>query len=44
MDLKNMTGLMATLTTSMGLKFSLEWKEKKSEGEGELDTAQLVTP
>lgn len=40
---QNMTGLMATLTTSMGLKFSLEWKEKKSEGEGELDTAQLVT-
>lgn len=40
---KNMTGLMATLTTSMGLKFSLDWKEKKSEGEGELDTAQLVT-
>ena len=27
----------------MGLKFSLDWKEKKSEGEGELDTAQLVT-
>ena len=40
---KNMTALMATLTTSMGLKFSLDWKEKKSEGEGELDTAQLVT-
>lgn len=40
---RNMTGLMAGLTTSMGLKFSLEWKEKKSEGAGELDTAQLVT-
>ncbi len=40
---KNMTALMAMLTTSMGLKFSLDWKEKKSEGEGELDTAQLVT-
>ena len=40
---RNMTGLMATLTTSMGLTFSLDWKEKKSEGEGELDTAQLVT-
>lgn len=40
---RDMTGLMATLTTSMGLKFSLDWKEKKSEGVGELDTAQLVT-
>lgn len=40
---RNMTALMATLTTSMGLKFSLDWREKKSEGEGELDTAQLVT-
>lgn len=40
---RNMTDLMATLTTSMGLKFSLDWKEKKSEGAGELDTAQLVT-
>ena len=40
---RNMTGLMAKLTTSMGLNFSLDWKEKKSEGTGELDTAQLVT-
>ena len=32
-----MTILMAGLTTSMGLTFSLDWKEKKSEGEGELD-------
>lgn len=40
---RNMTGLMATLTTSMGLTFSLDWKEKKSEGDGELDTAYLVT-
>lgn len=40
---RNMTDLMATLTTSMGLKFSLDWKEKKSEGAEELDTAQLVT-
>lgn len=39
---RSMTGLMATLTTSMGLKFSLDWKEKKAEGAGELDTAQLV--
>lgn len=40
---RNMTALMATLTTSMGLTFSLEWKEKRSEGSGELDTAHLVT-
>lgn len=40
---RDMTALMATLTTSMGLTFSLDWKEKKSEGEGELDTAHLVT-
>jgi uncharacterized protein (TIGR02680 family) len=40
---RDMTALMATLTTSMGLTFSLDWKEKKSEGDGELDTAYLVT-
>lgn len=40
---QNMTALMATLTTSMGLTFRLDWKEKKSEGTGELDTAHLVT-
>ena len=40
---RDMTALMATLTTSMGLTFSLDWKEKKSEGDGELDTAHLVT-
>lgn len=40
---QNMTALMATLTTSMGLTFRLDWKEKKSEGSGELDTAHLVT-
>lgn len=40
---QDMTILMAGLTTSMGLTFSLDWKEKKSEGEGELDTAHLVT-
>lgn len=40
---RDMTSLMATLTTSMGLTFSLDWKEKKSEGDGELDTAYLVT-
>ncbi len=40
---RDMTALMATLTTSMGLTFSLDWKEKKAEGDGELDTAHLVT-
>ena len=40
---RDMTALMAALTTSMGLTFSLDWKEKKSEEEGELDTAHLVT-
>ena len=40
---QDMTILMTGLTTSMGLTFSLDWKEKKSEGEGELDTAHLVT-
>lgn len=39
---RNMTSLMATLITSMGLKFSLDWKEKKAEDAGELDTTQLV--
>ena len=40
---RDMTSLMAALTTSMGLTFSLDWKEKKSEGDGEMDTAYLVT-
>ncbi len=40
---RDMTALMATLTTSMGLTFSLDWKEKNAEGSGELDTANLVT-
>lgn len=40
---RDMTALMASLTTSMGLTFSLDWKEKKAEGDGELDTALLVT-
>lgn len=39
---KNMTDLMGTLKTSMGLTFRLDWKAKKAEGEAELDTAQLV--
>ena len=40
---ESMTALMSTLDTSMGLTFSLDWKAKKAEGGGELDTAQLVT-
>lgn len=39
---KNMTDLMGTLKTSMGLTFRLDWRAKKAEGEAELDTAQLV--
>lgn len=39
---KNMTDLMGTLKTSMGLTFRLDWKAKKAEDEAELDTAQLV--
>lgn len=38
-----MTALMGTLNTSMGLRFSLDWKPRKAENEGELDTVQLVT-
>ena len=39
---KNMTDLMGTLKTSMGLIFRLDWKAKKAEGESQLDTEQLV--
>lgn len=39
---KDMTALMASLKTSMGLKFRLDWKAKKAEDTNELDTAQLV--
>ena len=39
---KNMTDLMGTLKTSMGLTFRLDWKAKKAEGESQLDTEQLV--
>ena len=37
-----MTERMASLKTSMGLTFRLEWRPKKAEGESQLDTAQLV--
>lgn len=39
---KNMTELMGTLKTSMGLTFRLDWKAKRAEGGEELDTARLV--
>jgi len=40
---EDMTGLMGTLNTSMGLRFSLDWKPKKGETPEELDTAKLVS-
>jgi uncharacterized protein (TIGR02680 family) len=39
---RDMSALMKTLDTSMGLTFSLDWKAKKAVGAEELDTAQLV--
>lgn len=39
---QDMTALMQTLDTSMGLTFSLDWKPKKAETSEELDTAKLV--
>lgn len=38
----DMTSLMKTLRTSMGLTFELSWRPKRGESEEELDTAQLV--
>lgn len=38
----DMTSLMKTLRTSMGLTFALVWRPKRGEGGEELDTAQLV--
>lgn len=40
---EDMTVLMRTLNTTMGLRFSLDWKPKKAETTEELDTAQLVS-
>lgn len=40
---EDMTALMHTLNTSMGLRFSLEWKPKKAETSEEMDTAKLVS-
>ena len=38
---KDMSSLMKQLDTSMGLKFSLEWKPRSAENDMELDTAEL---
>lgn len=40
---EDMTALMRTLNTSMGLRFSLDWKPKKAETPEEMDTAKLVS-
>lgn len=39
----DMTSLMGTLNTSMGLRFSLDWKPKKADTPEELDTVKLVS-
>lgn len=39
----DMTALMGKLNTSMGLRFSLDWKPKKGETAEELDTVKLVS-
>ena len=39
---RDMTELMDRIDTSMGLKFRLDWKPRKADGENELDTAKLV--
>ncbi|MGM9602516.1 MAG: TIGR02680 family protein, partial [Faecousia sp.] len=40
---EDMTALMRTLNTSMGLHFSLDWKPQKAETPEEMDTAKLVS-
>lgn len=40
---EDMTLLMGTLNTSMGLHFSLDWKPKKADNAEELDTVKLVS-
>lgn len=40
---EDMTSLMSTLNTSMGLHFSLDWKPKKADTAEELDTVKLVS-
>lgn len=38
---KDMSKLMKAMDTSMGLRFSLEWKPRKAENEAQLDTVEL---
>lgn len=38
---RDMSNLMKQLDTSMGLSFSLEWKPRSAENDGELDTMEL---
>ena len=40
---EDMTSLMSTLNTSMGLHCSLDWKPKKADTAEELDTVKLVS-
>lgn len=37
----DMSGLMKDMDTSMGLRFSLDWKPKRAENDAELDTVEL---
>lgn len=39
--IQDMSALMRKLDTSMSLSFSLDWRAKNAEGEGELNTAEL---
>lgn len=39
--IQDMSSLMRKMDTSMSLTFSLDWRAKTAEGEGELDTAEL---
>ncbi len=39
--IQDMSALMRKMDTSMSLSFSLDWKAKNAEGEGELNTAEL---
>lgn len=38
---RDMSGLMKNMETSMGLSFSLDWRPRSAEGEDELDTQEL---
>ena len=39
--IQDMSSLMRKMDTSMSLTFSLDWRAKAADGEGELDTAEL---